>query len=77
MPRLSNNIFTKKNDLKKYILSKMAAEGIRQADMAEVLGISQPAFSQKLRKGQFDYSDLWSMFQQLRPTDEDLHYLFK
>lgn len=75
MPRL-NDIYTKRNDLRRYISGKMRSEDIRQQDMAEELGITQGAFSQKLRKGQFDYSDLVRMFSKLHSTNEEIQRLF-
>ena len=75
MPRL-NDIYTKRNDLRRYISGKMASEDIRQKDMAEELGITQGAFSQKLSKGQFDFCDLVRMFSRLHSTDEEISRLF-
>jgi predicted transcriptional regulator len=75
MPRL-NDIYTKRNDLRRYISGKMRSEDIRQQDMAEELGITQGAFSQKLSKGQFDYADLVRIFSRLRSTDEEIMRLF-
>lgn len=75
MPRL-NDTYTKRNDLKRYILGKMRSEGFRQQDMAEELNITQGAFSQRLRKAQFDYSELVKMFRKLHSSAEEITRLF-
>lgn len=69
--------YTKRNDLKRYIAGKMRSEGFRQQDMAEELSITQGAFSQRLRKAQFDYSELVTMFRKLHSTEEEIRFLFK
>ena len=76
MPRL-NDTYTKRNDLKRYILGKMRSEGFRQQDMAEELNITQGAFSQRLSKAQFDFSELVTMFRKLHSTEDEIKFLFK
>lgn len=75
MPK-NNNISTKRNDLKRFIKLKMATEEVRQVDLAEELYITQGAFSQKLKKAQFDFSELVIIFKRLRVSDDEISKLF-
>jgi len=68
--------YTKRNDLKRYIAGKMRSEEITQVQMADELAITQPAFSQKLRKAQFSYSELVMIFRKLHSTTEEITRLF-
>jgi len=68
--------YTKRNDLKRYIAGKMRSEEITQVQMADELAITQSAFSQKLRKAQFSYSELVMMFRKLHSTTEEITRLF-
>ena len=68
--------YTKRNDLKRYIAGKMRSEEITQVQMADELAITQSAFSQKLRKAQFSYSELVMMFRKLHSTTEEIARLF-
>ena len=75
MPKI-NNISMKRNDLKRFIKLKMATEEVRQVDLAEELCITQGAFSQKLKKAQFDFSELVIIFKRLRVSDDEIPRLF-
>ena len=68
--------YTKRNGLKGYIAGKMRSEEITQVQMADELAITQSAFSQKLRKAQFSYSELVMMFRKLHSTTEEIARLF-
>ena len=68
--------YTKRNDLKRYIAGKMRSEEITQVQMADELAITQSAFSQKLRKAQFSYSELVMIFRKLHSTTEEITRLF-
>lgn len=59
-------------DLSKWIVGKMYELGLRQADVAKFLGISQPAFCQRLRVGYFDYKQLLVILEKLEATDEEI-----
>ena len=42
------------------------------ADMGTLLGISQPAFSNRLKKSNFDYSQILEILKVLEATDEEI-----
>lgn len=67
---------TKGENLRRYISTKMRSEEITQVQMADELAITQSAFSQKLRKAQFSYSELVMMFRKLHSTTEEITRLF-
>lgn len=78
MPRVS---IKKKDymisDLSKWIVGKMYETKVRQREMAELLGITQPAFCQKLKSSYFTYGELLSVFKYLKATDEEILRLMK
>ena len=60
MPRVAiKKQVYKINDLSVYIAGKMYERKLRQADLAELLNISQSAFSQRMKKGLFSYTSDW------------------
>lgn len=59
-------------DLSKWIVGKMYELGLRQTDVAQLLGISQPAFCQRLRAGFFTYKQLLVILEKLGATDEEI-----
>ena len=67
----------KQSDLSAYIVGRMYAMKIRQADMAEELNISQPAFCNRLANGYFTYKDMLTIFKKLRTTDDEILKLMK
>ena len=71
-----NSISTKRNDFKRFVKVKMLTEEVRQVDLAEELCITQGAFSQKLKKAQFDFSELVILFERLRVTKDEISNLF-
>ena len=46
--------------------------GKSQADMGNLLGISQPAFGKRLKESNFDYSQIITIFKELQATDEEI-----
>ena len=78
MPRVS---IKKKDymisDLSKWIVGKMYETKVRQRDMAELLGITQPAFCKKLKSSYFTYGELLSILKTLEATDEEILRLMK
>lgn len=64
-------------DLSVFIAGKMYAMNLRQADMAEVLDMTQPAFSYRLKKGQFNYEQMLTILQKIDATDEEILRLMK
>lgn len=65
------------NDLVKWINHRRADLNLRQNDLAKLLGISQPALSNRLEKGLFDYTDMIKIFKVLNATDEEILKLMK
>lgn len=65
------------NDLVKWINRRRADLNLRQRDLAELLGISQPALSNRLEKGLFDYMDMIKIFKVLNATDEEILKIMK
>lgn len=65
------------NDLVKWINHRRADLNLRQRDLAELLGISQPALSNRLEKGLFDYTDMIKIFKVLNATDEEILKIMK
>ncbi len=59
-------------DLTACISGKMYTQGIKQKDMGELLGVTQQAFSRKLRKCQFSYLELLEVFKKLDFSDEEI-----
>ena len=78
MPRVS---IKKKDymvsDLSEWIAGRMYARKIRQQDMAELIGITQSAFCQRLKTGFFTYRELLSVFKYLEATEEEILRLMK
>ena len=65
------------SDLSQWIVGRMYAMEIRQRDMAELLGITQPAFCNKLKISYFTYGELISILKKLEATDEEILRLMK
>lgn len=63
------------NELVAYIFGEMKVRRITQQSIADVLGITQPAFSYKLKRGIFSYQDLTEIFGILQPDGEKLQKL--
>lgn len=64
-------------DLSKWIVGKMYEMKLRQSDLAEMIGVSQPAFCQRLKKGMFSYEDLLTLLKNLNATDEEILKMMK
>lgn len=65
------------NDLTKWINRRREDLNLRQRDLAELLGISQPALSNRLEKGLFNYTDMIQILNVLNATDEEILKLMK
>lgn len=65
------------SDLSQWIIGRMYAMHIRQQEMAELIGITQPSFCQRLKKGLFTYGELLSILKKLEATDEEILRLMK
>ena len=55
------------SDLSAWLIGAMRVRGLRQADAARALGISQQAFSLKLKRAAFRFDDLVCLFGLLEP----------
>lgn len=64
-------------DLSKWIVGKMYELDLTQSDLAEMIGISQPAFCQRLKKGMFSYIELLTLLKRLSATDEEILKMMK
>ena len=60
------------NKLVALIYGTMKVKHVSQARIARRLGISQPAFSKKLKKGQFTYWELVNIFDELELEDNQI-----
>lgn len=73
MPRItSKKKEYKTKDFGKWIKGKMAMLDLTQADMGDCLNITQQAFGQKLRTGQFTYAQILAIGEKLQFTDEEI-----
>lgn len=73
MPRVSiNKKKYKVSDLSKWIIGKMYELNMTQSDLSEMLGITQPAVSNRLKKGLFSYADMLILLKELQATDEEI-----
>lgn len=59
-------------DMREWMIGRMKSLGIKQCDMADMLGISQPAFGQRLRTSNFRTDQLIDIFKRLQATDEEI-----
>lgn len=78
MPRV--HILRKKymlQDLSDWITGKMRVQKKSQAYMGELLGISQAAYGQRLRSGNFEVCQLLEIFRELQASDEEIIKLMK
>lgn len=55
-----------------YVYGTMKVKKIPQREMADRLGISQPAFAKKLKNCQFTFADLATIFDTLDTQDEEI-----
>lgn len=63
-------------DFIKWLKSEMEDRGIKQEDMGKLLGISQQAFSARVKKRQFNIKEVMIIFHEFdTPTDEIGHLL--
>ena len=60
----------KVSDFSKWIVGKMYEKELTQADLAKMIGITQSAFSNRLKKSLFSYSDMLILFKELEVSDE-------
>lgn len=59
-------------DFREWMVGRMRTLKKSQADMGRLLGISQPAFSNRLEKSNFEYSQILEILKELEATDEEI-----
>lgn len=64
-------------DLREWIVGRMNSCKKTHLSMGELLGISQPAFSRRLKNSNFEYAQLLEIFKELNATDEEILKLMK
>ena len=64
-------------DLSEWIVGRMHTMHLKQADVGEMIGISQPAFKNRLDKGLFSYGEMLTLLSKLKATDEEILRLMK
>ena len=78
MPRVSllRNEYAK-TDARKMFKGKMAENDITQRKLAEVVGLSPPAFCIRFKTFDFDFEMLTKMIQAVKLSDEEIVKLMK
>lgn len=78
MPRVSiKKKDYKVTDFKRWLIGEMGVRGIRQKDIGEWLGISQPAVCNKMKKGEFSLKELITIFEKFGTSEEQIGKLLK
>lgn len=65
------------SDFSEWIAGRMFVLKLTQEDMGKMIGISQPAFRNRLQKGLFSYSEILTLLKKLQATDEEILKLMK
>lgn len=66
-----------KTDARKMFKGKMAENDITQKTLAEVVGLSPPAFCNRFKSFDFDFEQLIKMIQIIGLSDEEILKLMK
>lgn len=66
-----------KSDARKMFKGKMAENDITQKNLAELIGLSPPAFYQRFKKFDFSFEQLVKMIPKIGLSDEDILKLMK
>lgn len=78
MPRVSiKKKEYKARDFCKWLYGELKERKIRQREVAEWLGITQPAVSQKIDKCDFNFMELLIIFEKLGTDQEQIGKLLK
>lgn len=78
MPRVRiNSTKYKTADLPKFIRSKLVDSNLEQKDLAVAIGITPQAFSNRMKKGLFSYSELVNILAEVKASDEEIVRLMK
>lgn len=66
-----------RTDARKLFKVKMAEHDVTQRMLAEVIGLSPPAFSIRFKTFDFDFEQLAKMFERLKLSDEEIVKVMK
>lgn len=78
MPRVCLTKQQKLNsELSAWVYGQMKVKNISQSKMADAIGIKQPSFNYKLKRGSFTFQDLTAIFSELEPDAETLMRLMR
>lgn len=67
----------KVSDFSKWLVGKMYERDLSQTDLANLIGFTQQAFSYRLKKGLFNYSEMLVLLEKLEATDFEILNLMK
>lgn len=62
----------KAEEFSEWILGKMRFNHVKQSDLAEYLGITQPAINQKIHKSSFTLKETFKIFHYFNADDETI-----
>lgn len=65
------------SDFGEWVVGRMKKFKVNQTQMGKLIGLSQPAFCQKLKKNQFSLEDAMTFFKVFKATDEEILRLMK
>ena len=65
------------SDFSSWLNDRMYRRKLSQKDLGQFIGISQPAFSNRMKKGLFSYEDIITLLDKLEATDEEILRLMK
>lgn len=65
------------SDLSEWIKGRMFRFKLTQEDMGKMIGLTQPAFRNRLEKGLFSYEEMLTLLSKLQATDEEILRLMK
>lgn len=65
------------SDLTKYIRTELYERDMSQADLGELLKVTQQDISYKLKRNMFTYEELITIFEALNTSDEDILRIMK
>lgn len=66
-----------RTDAKKLFKGKMGENDVTQKELAELIGLSPPAFCIRFKEFDFDFEQLTKMFNRLELSDEEIVKLMK
>ena len=59
-------------DFHEWLIGQMRIQGVSQKDLAEKLNLTQPSICQRIKKNNFDISDLIVIWHELGASEEDI-----